>query len=435
MTGFDLTCRPWIDVLGTDGRPRTLSLKDTIGQADRIADLDLDPLRRLAVLRLLIAIRLASDPPRDLAAMLAYLDRWRDRFDLLDPDRPFMQIPGLIGMNGRTSGLDALIADTASNDRAVMNATRTDGLTYKRAAVELLTCLIGHTGGITTGVDGDPAARHGKRYGTRAGVAIMGTLFTIRRPTLWATIDANTPTPVDGDRPVWEHDPAEPAGRTLDHAAGPAEALTRLAMHIRLIDVGGRIGDTVVTMGDRLDPTGPGDEPMYAFKPGRRPKDPPRPVVTDDRTDVIDRALADRGWREPVDGLWLTPSDRQQNSALDRLRLTRRQPDPNPGDHDRRYTALFGRYARRLGMAAGLRDGSPTLDAMADIARRQATATLMDAPPGGRIAALTRQARAMAAAAPRRARIGCATPLGWLNANGALAWTLAAIAAIDKEEP
>ena len=97
---------PWIPVL-IDGRPQVVDLETTLTRAHEIEDLDVrDDLERSAILRFLVGwttlvVRQQKLNKRsataaalggfDPAAVRAVLDRFDDRLDLLDADRPFMQ--------------------------------------------------------------------------------------------------------------------------------------------------------------------------------------------------------------------------------------------------------------------------------------------------------------------------------------------------------
>lgn len=57
----------------------------------------------------------ASELPMD--AIEAYLAKWRDRFDLFDPEHPFMQVPDLKTSKDECLPVAKIIADVPDGDR------------------------------------------------------------------------------------------------------------------------------------------------------------------------------------------------------------------------------------------------------------------------------------------------------------------------------
>ena len=128
---FNLLDEPWIRVTRLDGAPDEVSLlalfrevTDIAGIHGEIASQD------VAILRLLLAIsHRTMDGPEDLDTWreywedperlgrdaAAYLERYRERFDLRDPDRPFFQVAGIHAASGKTSELESLIVDVPSS--------------------------------------------------------------------------------------------------------------------------------------------------------------------------------------------------------------------------------------------------------------------------------------------------------------------------------
>jgi CRISPR system Cascade subunit CasA len=121
MPDFDLTERGWIPCLmKTENKLRELSLRECLCRAHDIREVfDNSPLVTVALQRLLLAVLHASfaynpnaEPrdwrgPRsfeqwkslweqghfDAAKINGYLNHWRHRFNLFDPERPFFQVP------------------------------------------------------------------------------------------------------------------------------------------------------------------------------------------------------------------------------------------------------------------------------------------------------------------------------------------------------
>lgn len=105
---FNLVDQPWIPVVERDRSISIVSLVDLFGRWGNLLDIQAEsPPATYSVYRLLLVIlHRAYGGPTDAdhwrsiwrdngKEVIAYLERWRDRFDLLDPDRPFMQDPAL----------------------------------------------------------------------------------------------------------------------------------------------------------------------------------------------------------------------------------------------------------------------------------------------------------------------------------------------------
>ncbi|MGO4758147.1 type I-E CRISPR-associated protein Cse1/CasA, partial [Streptomyces sp. 2MCAF27] len=110
VPSFDLVSRPWLPVQGLDGTTTELSLRDVFAQAGDLRRLVGDvPTQEFALLRLILAVlHDAVDGPEDVdvweklweandpfAAVPDYLERHRQRFDLLHPTYPFFQVADL----------------------------------------------------------------------------------------------------------------------------------------------------------------------------------------------------------------------------------------------------------------------------------------------------------------------------------------------------
>lgn len=98
--GFD----PWIPVTCADGAPRRVSLADVFREGREIADLAARPHERIALMRLLVCVAQAAldgpaeeeDWPEAEALLpgkaVAYLEKWRDRFELFGDGPRFLQV-------------------------------------------------------------------------------------------------------------------------------------------------------------------------------------------------------------------------------------------------------------------------------------------------------------------------------------------------------
>ena len=105
---MNLVSDPWIPVVMQDGKHREVSLDTVLRDGESIADLAATPCQRIALMRLLICIAQAAlDGPVDEAdwlacrsrladAALAYLAKWRHRFNLFG-EHAFLQVDGVEG--------------------------------------------------------------------------------------------------------------------------------------------------------------------------------------------------------------------------------------------------------------------------------------------------------------------------------------------------
>ena len=101
---FNLTDQPWIPVTTPDFQIKEISLVELFQTWETLREIQADnPPTTLALYRLLLAVlHRAYQGPRNEnhweqifedngQKAIAYLNQWRDRFDLLHPDHPFMQ--------------------------------------------------------------------------------------------------------------------------------------------------------------------------------------------------------------------------------------------------------------------------------------------------------------------------------------------------------
>jgi len=107
---MNLTTDPWIPAVSADGLRANYSLRDLFAEAHTLRDLAVKPHERIALMRLLLCITQAAlDGPADedawadcepsiQPAVLAYLEKWRDSFELFGDGARFLQCrAGLVG--------------------------------------------------------------------------------------------------------------------------------------------------------------------------------------------------------------------------------------------------------------------------------------------------------------------------------------------------
>ena len=104
MMGFSLLDECWIPVIRQDWQRAEISLIELFQTWETVREIQADnPPTTLAIHRFLLAIlHRAYQGPKNIdhweeiqqdngKGAIAYLEKWRDRFDLFHPERPFMQ--------------------------------------------------------------------------------------------------------------------------------------------------------------------------------------------------------------------------------------------------------------------------------------------------------------------------------------------------------
>ncbi|MFD5029470.1 type I-E CRISPR-associated protein Cse1/CasA [Streptomyces sp. NPDC058405] len=303
VASFDLVSRPWLPVQRLDGTTAELSLRDVFTQAGEVRRLVGDvPTQEFALLRLLLAVAHdALEGPEDVDAweelwsaaqpfseVPSYLDRHRDRFDLLHPDTPFFQVSGLHTEKDEVASLNRIVADVPNGDPFFsMRRPGTGRLTFAEAARWLVHAHAFDPSGIKSGAVGDPRVKAGKGY--PQGVAWTGNLGGVfaegksLRETLLLNLiaaDNDSPRVHRDDRPAWRRAPGGPASMEADPDAdpeelrpsGPRDLYTwqsrRLRLHIDEDPVAGAaVTGVVLAYGDPLAPHNmQGSEPMTGWR-------------------------------------------------------------------------------------------------------------------------------------------------------------------------
>lgn len=175
---FDLRSEPWIPVVMRDGASEKLSLRETFERANQVRRVSASlPTQSFAVLRLLLAIHhdaIGFHSDADVAAALrggidqqaimTYLDRYQDRFDLFHPMRPFMQVATLRTAKNEASPLEKLISDVPNG--AQFLTTRAGAglreISAAEAALWLVHAQAFDASGIRSGAVGDAEVKGGR---------------------------------------------------------------------------------------------------------------------------------------------------------------------------------------------------------------------------------------------------------------------------------
>lgn len=277
---FNLVDEPWIPAQTLSG-PREFSLADVFRHAEDIRMLGGDiPTQAFANLRLLLAICHDAigwhtidavidlhDEGLDIAPIDGYLQHHHDRFDLFDPERPFMQVAGLHTAKGQHSGLEKLIADVPNG--APLFTTRAgrglDSITAAEAARWLIHAHAFDPSGIRSAAVGDTLSSKGKGYPIGPGWAGQTGGVVLHGRNLLETLKLNlTHTPNNPDDvPVWRQEPAQTAQRSEETTpAGPVQTLVWQSRRMRLIGDMHGVHGIILCQGDKVSP-----QTMLPFEP------------------------------------------------------------------------------------------------------------------------------------------------------------------------
>lgn len=222
--GFSLVDEPWIPCERQDGSRVELGIEAVLANAHEIrAVIDSSPLVTAALHRQLLAVLHRCFGPPDIRAWIElyrsrqfdakalsrYLAEWRERFDLLHPERPFYQVRGL---RFDPDPIDVLVTErTAWGGGVNLFEHRPKGvgttLEFGEAARLLLVAHAYSPGGLVR-KPGEPAS-------ASAGPLNRGAIVLIRGDTLFETLLLNllVYSPDDGypipgrperDAPAWE---------------------------------------------------------------------------------------------------------------------------------------------------------------------------------------------------------------------------------------
>ncbi|MEU6310821.1 type I-E CRISPR-associated protein Cse1/CasA [Streptomyces sp. NPDC047014] len=295
VPGFDLVSRPWLPVQLSDGTTAELSLKEVFARAGQVRRLVGDvPSQEFALLRLLLAVlHDAVEGPEDLdswqdlyespdpfADVPAYLDRHRDRFDLLHPTQPFFQVAGLRTQKDEVASLNRIVADVPNGEAFfTMRQPGVERLSFAEAARWLVHAHAFDTSGIKSGAVGDSRVKGGKGYpqgvgwaGNLGGVFVEG--YCLRQTLLLNLVAADTTalTIDKDDTPAWRREQCEPDVQQglASRPTGPRDLYTWQSRRIRLHHDGHAVHGVVLAYGDPL--TAPGNLPYEPMSGWRRSK-------------------------------------------------------------------------------------------------------------------------------------------------------------------
>lgn len=310
---FSLLTEPWIQCEMTDGGVELLNIVDVFDGRHEIKSVRGDsPAQDYAVLRILLSIYWRAHHPETKVraggtfefsewfsgalegvgdtddAVLGYLEHWKDRFDLLDPAKPFMQVADLHTKKGTFSEIRRIVPEVESRYFTMRAGKERDSLSFAEAARWLIYAQAYDYSGIKSGAEGDARVKGGRGYpigtgwtGRTGGTIVVGDDL---RHTLLLNTTQEALTDPD-DRPVWERNPdtaaerhiAPPAGAgEIAGPQGPNDLATWQGRRIRMYVDGDRVNAVLVSNGDQIPNAGANvlADPMtpYRYSPNQSKK-------------------------------------------------------------------------------------------------------------------------------------------------------------------
>lgn len=339
MPTFNLIDEPWIPCIIADGEVATdVSLAEVLLQSSAIREiLDASPITTLALHRVLLAIVHRVFGPEDSGKwralwrvggfeaqpLLAYFEKWHERFDLFDDYHPFFQSPSLDFQYEHSIALLVPEMASSANSATLFDHTLIASLTPAQSARHLIAFQSFAVGGLLSLEKGqDPKQFKSADAAplSRAAVCLVkgANLFETLMLNLHQLSRADD-EPFEcspHDAPLWERSYDISAGDRLP--AGYLDLLTWPSRRIRLRpsrDENGTVSvKTVVIMkGSQFPDTwsSHGKETMVAFKKNPKPnkgQDPWPPLGFRE-----DKA----SWRNSVALLQSVEEDQERPKTID----------------------------------------------------------------------------------------------------------------------
>lgn len=290
---FELTSEPWIPVRSLNGERKEVSLRELFAKAHELECVnDASPLVTLALHRFLIAIVLRVAGPSTIRewirlyeagrfserAFSDYFARWRERFDLLHPERPFYQTRGL-PKEYEPDGLGRLVLER-SNYGAPSAVFQHRPEDWAQDETLSLAAAGRHLIALHSFAPGGLVKKPGEPGSATAGPLNRGAYALVIGRTLFGTLVLNTPVydhdndlPFPGeperDLPSWEQEPLSRPTGTKEPKRSPYGYVDWLTWQSRRVELGfdsARQGVTglVYCVGKGTD--SPPQDPMLAYR-------------------------------------------------------------------------------------------------------------------------------------------------------------------------
>ena len=269
-TTFNLIDQPWLPVATSEFQIREVSLVELFQTWETLRDIQADnPPTTLALYRFLLAILhrayqgpCNTDHWEDIfedngQGAIAYLNQWRDRFDLLHPDHPFMQDP-VLPLDKAVPIYTLHLMSAADKSYVFSHVHEWSGYSISLPqAARLLVRLQG------VDITSLRAFYVGQSSGNRSAVntpTINAANVLVRGSTLKQTLmfnlmrydlDAEIPSVVAGaDLPAWETGYGGKPQKAVPH--GYINYLTFPWRRLRLFPENGGVSQLAITMGNSL---------------------------------------------------------------------------------------------------------------------------------------------------------------------------------------
>lgn len=305
-TSFSLLDSPWITcTTSATGDAALVSLRQLFDGSTRLLAVQGDsPTQDYAVLRLALAIywrahalaaredgvsllewrreswaEAVSGAPDEI--VLDYLTDHADRFDLLHPTAPFMQVHDLHTVKETRQEVRRMIFEAEGDYFTTRTHEGRARIPLAEAARWLVHLQAYDYSGIKSGAVGDSRVSGGRGYpigtgwtGSTGGTVVVGrdlreTLVLNTAPVVFAR--------VEHDLPPWERPPASSAQRPDPTPAGPVDLATWQSRRMRLFVTDGHVTEILVCNGDQIPGAGANvlDDPMtpYRFSTNKSKKD------------------------------------------------------------------------------------------------------------------------------------------------------------------
>jgi CRISPR system Cascade subunit CasA len=296
MSRFNLIDEKWIPVRFLDGTRDELGIRDTLLRAEEIATIeDPSPLVVAALHRFLLAVLYrALEGPTDIdqakalfkeglpsEKVMAYLEKWRDRFWLFDEKHPFYQVPAYEPQekNGKKEwrSWPAIAAEHNANNAKVLfdhvEISTAGSIPSRKASQWLIACQTFALGG------GNSDFVYTKGAPSANAFMVLPLGIHLHDTLLFSLVPENKEV-LATDRPVWEQEPLALASLKNGIARpvmGVSDLFTWLARSIkfRLDGDGETLSELVFASGVECSSEGFVD-PMLAYriddKKGKQPR-------------------------------------------------------------------------------------------------------------------------------------------------------------------